>query len=282
MLRPRTVALALAAAGSIAASSASAQVTLGADLGIYSDYVWRGLTLTSKPVIQPDIWAGIPVASGLVTIGGWFNLEPGRYDGGNDISQGGGMAGPDLTEFDPWVDYTRTLNKLTLTLGGTGYVYPNHPPAGDSFARGSASNTIELYGKFGLDALLSPRLSAYYDIKKVKGLYVEGSVSHSLALSKSFALTLRALAGWNHGQGINTKDPAERANFEDDGITHLDFSASTSFDVGPISIAPVFHFMVLHDTITKFTQRNDTHDTSIWFGAALSWAAGGGGGSEKE
>ena len=35
---------------------ASAQTELGIDASLYSSYVWRGLTLTSGPVLQPDVY----------------------------------------------------------------------------------------------------------------------------------------------------------------------------------------------------------------------------------
>jgi hypothetical protein len=73
---------------------------VGADLGIYSAYVWRGLSLTNRPVLQPDLWLSLPVGgNGSITVGGWSSIDIGKYDNPTkDISEGGGNAGPDLTE----------------------------------------------------------------------------------------------------------------------------------------------------------------------------------------
>jgi hypothetical protein len=80
------------------ASSATAQVTLGADAAFNSAYVWRGLSLTNNFVIQPDLYLTFPISSTALTVGGWANIEPSKYDEvPDDISEGGGLAGPDLT-----------------------------------------------------------------------------------------------------------------------------------------------------------------------------------------
>lgn len=256
----------------VTARPASAQLSWGADLGLYSSYVWRGVTYTSRFVVQPDLWLSLPVGSGSITVGGWANIEPGKYDGTNDISEGGGQAGPDLAEFDWWAEYGRTVGKLDLILGATGYYYPN-PADNAGLALTNDIKTIEIYGRFGFDAPLSPRLSIYYDVDKIKGAYFEGSINHSFPLSPSFSLDLGALAGWSAGQEVSSNDPSYV--FANDGLTHVDLSAATSFSLGALSITPAFHFVIANDDNTKFTNLTDTSDTKIWFGASISWEGGG-------
>jgi hypothetical protein len=70
------------------ATPVTAQVTIGADAALNSAYNWRGLSLTNKPVIQPDLWLS---AYGF-TAGVWANIEPTKYDGATDISETGGRA----------------------------------------------------------------------------------------------------------------------------------------------------------------------------------------------
>ena len=248
------------------ATPAVAQTSVGWDLGLYSKYVWRGLSLTNKPVLQPDLWVSVPVGSVALTVGGWANIEPVKYNKTNDISEGGGAAGPDLTEFDWWADLSKTFGLATVTVGATGYVYPN------DFGLTKTSNTIEIYGKLGIDfPVLSPQINAYYDVDKVKGLYLEGSVSHSIPLSPAFSLTLGALAGYSAGQGYNVNDPS--ANFAKNDLTHVDLSASTDLTLGPLSVTPQFHFVINNDLATKFKAPNNTNaGTNIWFGASVSWS----------
>jgi hypothetical protein len=254
---------------------ASAQVSVGADAGVFSAYVWRGLSLTNKPVVEPDLWLSFPVGSGSITAGGWANIELGKYDDpADDISEGGGVASPDLTEFDWWVEYATALGSASVSLGVTGYIFPN------DFGLTSDNNTLEIYGQLGLSTVLSPSISAYYDVDKIKGLYLEGSVSHDIAVSPSFTLTLGALAGFNAGMGCepdSNDNCTVLSNFFDDGFTHADFSVSTSFGAGSISISPAFHFQISSDEFAKFNSPSDFDKGSkIWFGATVSWASGGG------
>jgi hypothetical protein len=264
------------------ASSATAQVTVGADAAFNSAYVWRGLSLTNKFVIEPDVYVTIPVGPTGLTVGGWANIEPSKYDDvPDDISEGGGLAGPDLTEFDWWAELGIPVGKVTITPGATGYIYPNDGGLTED------NNTIEVYGKLSADVFLSPKLSIYYDVDKIKGAYIEASVSHGIPLSPELPLNIGALAGFSAGQEVNDSDPNELANFNESGLTHLDFSLSLPFSAGPLSIAPQFHFLVNNDEFTKITKTTsgptgvNQEDTKIWFGATISWSHDFGGGGEE-
>ena len=205
-----------------------------------------------------------------ITVGGWGNIELGKYDGADEISEGGGEGGPDLTEFNWWAEYAHSFGQAEFTLGSTGYIYPND--AGIT----SDANTIEIYGRLGFANVLSPRISAYYDMDKIKGLYLEGSLGYDVPVSESFSVSLGALAGLSAGQGINEDDPSESANFAENGLTHVDLSASTEFAAGPFAISPAFHFQISNDEFTKFNKPSKPDESvKIWFGVTFSWASGG-------
>ena len=56
MLRKKLLGAAvLAVVASASARTARAQATVGADLGMFSGYVWRGVSLTNRPVGQPNV-----------------------------------------------------------------------------------------------------------------------------------------------------------------------------------------------------------------------------------
>jgi Bacterial protein of unknown function (Gcw_chp) len=266
----RVFVLAGALAAMAAATPASAQVTVGWDVAGFSSYVWRGLTLSGKPVIEPDLYLTIPLGAASFTAGGWANIELGKYNGG-DISEGGGVAGPDLTEFDWWGEIGVPVGVATLTGGATGYIFPNNA----GFTK--ASNTIEVYGKIALSTPLNPKVSAYYDVDKVKGLYVEGSVSQGIPIGPK-SLTLGALAGYSNNEQPSS-DPS--FNFADNGLTHVDLSASMGFSAGPLSLTPSFHFVINSDDGTKFGNNGKLHDTKIWGGITISWSKAFGGKEEE-
>lgn len=258
-----------------AATSASAQ-TLGADLALNSAYFWRGLSLTNKPVAQPDLYLtfGHKVT---FTAGGWGNIELGSYDGPEDISEGGGTSF-NLTEFDWWGEFSLPAGIATLTAGATGYIYPNDA----GFTK--ESNTTEIYGKIALGVPLSPKLAVWYDVDKIKGAYIEASAGLPINLSPVLPLQLGVLAGFSAGQGCDPDangvcNPDVSANFHDDGLTHIDLSAALPISAGPISITPNIHGIIGNDEWVKITKLDPTSasgvktsDFKVVFGVTLSWS----------
>lgn len=270
MQRANLVVAALFVTGTLAcATPGHAQVTVGADLGVFSSYVWRGITYTNKLVLQPDLYLTVPAGNASITAGGWLNIEPGKYDGASDLSEGGGASSFDVAEFDWWGEVSYPVGKATLTGGVTGYHFPND--AGFT----SIFNTVEIYGKAALDAPLSPKLGVWYDVDKVKGAYLEGSISHSLPASEKVSITLGALAGLSAGQGAKA---GEFNNFFDDGFTHLDLSAAVPFTAGALSFSPALHFVITGDENTKVTKIDETtglpnsKGAKLWGGVMISWS----------
>jgi hypothetical protein len=250
---------------------AQAQATFGVDLDLFSSYVWRGLTLTNKPVAEPGLWVSIPAGNASVTVGGWANIDLGQYDDiDDDISQSGGTSAFNLSEFDPYAEISFPAGKATLTGGVIGYVYPNELDDAPNGGLDREANTLEVYGKLGFDVPLGPELSVYYDVDKIKGAYIEANLSHSLAASEAVAIDLGATAGFSAGQGIPEDLLSDESfNFADDGFTHLDLSAGVPFAAGAVSITPV----IAGDDFTKITSpSNVDSDTKLWGGVSLSWS----------
>ncbi len=275
MKRAHVVGAALVVASAMATSPAAAQ-TLGADLGLFSSYVWRGLSLTNKPVAEPDVYVTFPAGQASITVGGWANVDLRKYDDlDNDISESGALSAFNFSEFDPWVELSYPVGKATLTGGVIGYVYPNKvgsaTDVNDFGLLTSASNTVEIYGKLAVDAPLSPELSVYYDEDKIKGAYFEGSISHTLPVSENLGVTLGALAAANAGEGISD-NVDESSNFDDDGFTHLDLSAELPLTAGIFSITPALHLVVAGDDRVKIASPSKNHDVKLWGGATISWS----------
>jgi hypothetical protein len=260
----------LAAGASLYAVVGHAQAEIGVDLGLFSSYVWRGLTLTNKPVAQPAVWASIPAGNASVTFGVWTTFDLGRYDDPEDISESGGTSSFNLAEYDPYAEVSFTVGKATLTGGATAYIYPN------SAGFTKDLNTVELYAKAAIEAPLSPGLAIYYDVDKVKGAYFEGSIGHSLPASEKVSVDLGAVVGLSAGQGFNPDD--ESFNFADNGFTHIDLSAGVPLTAGPLSITPVLHLIIGIDDATKITKFEAdgltpvSKDAKLWGGVSLSWS----------
>lgn len=280
MRRAKVLGATLVVVSAIAGQPLQAQ-TIGADLGLFSSYVWRGLSLTNKPVAQPDLYVTFPAGNASITLGGWANIDLGKYDDQNDdISESGGLSGFNFAEFDPWAEVAFPVGKATITAGATAYIYPNKVDNQDANfvptpgLLTTDANTVEIYAKLAVDAPLSPKINAYYDVDNIKGLYVEGSVSHSIPASENVSVTFGALAGFNAGQGINDDPNSEESfNFADDGFTHLDLSASVGLTAGIFSITPALHLVITGDDATKVTSpSNLDKGAKLWGGATISWS----------
>ena len=174
MKRANVLGAALVVAGLVAtAVPAAAQVTVGADLGLFSDYVWRGITYTNKFVLQPDVYLTFPAGTASITVGGWANIEPGKYDGDDghqrerrrvELRRGrvrlvgrGELSRIRRPHF--------TARRHRLLSSPTTPASPRTPTRSRSTARSA------------FDVPLSPKLAVWYDVDKIKGAYFEGSIS---------------------------------------------------------------------------------------------------------
>jgi hypothetical protein len=256
--------------GALALPPASAaQVVFTTDAGAYNAYVWRGVTLTNQVVLQPDAYLAIPAGGGSAVIGFWGNIDAGQYDDPvNDLSEGGGTSSLNATELNIWAEYSHGLApRLSGTIGSLLYLFPN-----ESGLTNDANRTLEIYGKLQLAAPLSPKLAAWYDVDKVKGLYLEGSVSQPIGGIPGFPVTLGALAGFSGGQGLNSADPTEVANFAGNTLTHVDLAATGALSLGPITVSPTIHFLIVNDDFTRITKPGVSKDAKAWAGLSLSWS----------
>lgn len=272
-------------AGLVATAVPAAAQTVGADLGLFSSYVWRGLSLTNKPVAQPDLYVTFPAGNASITLGGWASIDLGKYDDlDDDISESGASSGFNFAEFDPWAEISFPVGtKTTLTAGATAYIYPNDADAAtnDFGLLTSDANTVEIYAKAAFDVPLSPKLAVWYDVDKINGAYFEGSVSHTLPASEKVSVVLGALAGLSAGQGIPDSGD-DSSNFDDDGFTHLDLSAGVPIAAGPVSLTPALHLVINGDDRVKITSPTNTKDVKLWGGVTISWSKSYGAAAEEE
>jgi hypothetical protein len=275
MTRVKVLGTVLLAAGmALAPRTAAAQADVGAQLDLFSAYVWRGLSLTNKPVAQPSVYLSFPAGNASVTVGGWSTMDIGNYDDpDDDISEGGGGSF-NLTEFDPYAEVSFPAGKATLTGGVTGYIYPNDLTDESNGGLDSEANTWEVYGKVGFDVPLAPEISVYYDIDKIKGAYIQGALGHAVPLNENLSLELGGLVGFSAGQGVpDDPDTDESFNFADDGLTHVDFSAGLPLTAGVLSITPVLHLQLSSDEATKFNSlSNPDEDLKLWGGVSIGWS----------
>ncbi len=268
--------LSLLAIFSPLALESHAQVTTGADLGFATDYVWRGISRTTKPVIQPGLYIGIARSDAYLAIGSWASVEPYTADSLDLSDTGLGRSG--IGEVDVWAEASNRFGSVDLSIGWIGYFFKDSAGEG---GRDSRHNANELYGRAQVSAgPLTPKLVAWYDLDYTHGTYLEGSIDLGvpllpLRLAALRSLHLTALGGWSIGQEADESNPSQGAHFDEAGLTHVDLSAWSSFVVAnDWSIAAAFHFQINADPATKRTRGGlDTDsDTKMWFTIIASWA----------
>jgi len=242
------VLLATAAAGIL--SGASAEETKGpslsADVTVASKYVWRGLRLTDDPVLQPSLTVDYKAVS--------LNLW-----GNTDLTDINGTPG-ETNELDYTLDYSFSVNKVNLVIGVIQYTFPHT----------AFEPTTEIYGSAGLDMLLSPTVTLYYDSDEVGGLYGTLGISHSFPLGDvyrgiSSSLDLSGSIGyatsdWNEGYyGVNGS-----------GLVDLLLAAGLSI---PIDEYLLFGpFISFSQVVDSDLQDAVADDNATFFSATLSYA----------
>ncbi len=269
-------AIALIACFAVSPTGDCLAQTTGVDVGLATDYVWRGITRANNSVIQPGVYVAAAGTDAHLAAGGWASIELFRAEAGQLTDIGVGEKG--VGEIDVWVEAAKTFEALDAGVGWAGYFFRRDPGPG---GRNHEHNANEIYGHLQFVSLpLKPKLKAWYDIDYTKGAYLEGSLDLRvpllplrLAALRSFHIS--ALAGWSAGQETNESDPSEGAHFAEAGLTHVDLSAWSSFVVAPDwSIAAEFHFQINEDPATKRigAGAEAEKDTKVWFALFVSWA----------
>ncbi len=263
---PAPAAALLAAAGVAAplAGQGTAPTTVTADAAVATSWVWRGVTFANHPVAQAALVVASGAAGGTLTLAAWANAEIGTAQGPHDITMlPAPHGGPALTGTAVWAEYARDARPgLGLAAGVTGYVYP----AKTGFAEGY--NTAELYARLALPGALAPRLTVYQDVRRVQGAYAEGSVSHAVGPAPH-PVTVGVQAGLNLGQG-----PAvgQSAYFTRAGLTHVDVSATRTWTVAGVGVAPAVHVQRSVDGAARLTAADRRSNWKLWGGLTLTHA----------
>ena len=252
----------------------------GLDLTVSNRHVWHGITRKNGYGAQGDGYVMVRRRDLWLTAGVWANLELEQSGRFGLTDRGTGRWG--FTEVDYWVEASVPWEGIESTLGWTAYTFVTPDP---SPGRDGEFNTHEVYARVRLRSLyLSPHLSAYYDVDRVDGMYLEGGVTLPVLANPTgrpyWSLFLGATAGFNVGQGPNTSEPAELANFDDRGITHLDLSAAFNLKapVFPAGTQVVLHLQFNRDAATERDgiRPSDRRDRTFWFAVVTSLPSLGG------
>lgn len=154
----RTIAAILGLAALLAATPAVAgegdDLAVSVDLGVFSEYVWRGIETVDRPVLQP----AVDLSFGDFGVNLWANADlTNRVD-----------EQPFVTEIDLTGSWSKNFDDVQVGAGAIAYFFP-----------GLDGDTTELYAGVGFDTVLAPTLTVYRDVDEVDGFYFTLSGSHT-------------------------------------------------------------------------------------------------------
>ncbi len=146
-------------------------LSFGAEAGIYSRYIWRGLEVNDQGVFQPEAWISL---AGLQA-GIWGNLEL------TDTLDNRGK----FTELDYFFSYTHDFDFLSATLIYLYYDYPNT----------DEEKTQEIGIVLESGERLLAGAEVFWDFDQADGFYAKASVGYALEAGE-LLLTPTAGIGW--------------------------------------------------------------------------------------
>lgn len=148
----------------------------GASLVAGNTYVFRGVPQATDGVLQGDMHMSVTDdANSTYTLTGWANMNlSSEGDKGIFPADKDGK----VTEFDLVPEYSHAFGAWTAAGGLVNYNFPNDVGV----------STTEVYAAVAHDDWLKPKLTVYYDVEEVEGVYVNAAVGHAWEVAESLTL----------------------------------------------------------------------------------------------
>lgn len=208
--------VALSAAALVAATLAPAaravEVEGDAYIGYFDKYLWRGFDLSgSLPVIQ----GGVDLSAYGFTVSYWSNYQT-RDDEVEGFESG------EITETDIVLDYTfNPHEKVSVSVGNIFYQLEG------------LLDTNELYLGLGLDTVLSPAVTLYWDYDEADedGYFVIASVGQSFDLMEGLSASLGAAVSYNGASDFAVGNYHDWHNYE--LSVGLDYALTEELSISP-------------------------------------------------
>jgi hypothetical protein len=175
---------ALAAASTLVAGSASAEIEGEVQVGYSNMYEFRFYDVGDS-LFEAGVDVGYETGPVTLNAGAWY--------GGWDDRNGAILAAP-TSELDIYAGIGTQLGPVSLEAGYIYYAFPSF----------SASDTQEWYVSAGVDMFWDVSLSStlFYDFDLYDGVYVDTSISKSFAFNECLSLDLAAGFGYANGHGL--------------------------------------------------------------------------------
>lgn len=191
-------------------------VTFDLETGIYSKYVWRGLTLSDDVVNQGSATASYKGFSFNL----WYNLDA------TDQNEQEG----EVSEIDFTLSYAGQINEtIAYETGVIYYEFPN-----------DADETAEVFLGFSFDTFLNPSITVYYDFIEADGFYADLGIGHAFSITESISLELGANLGiMDDGQSSTYLGE----NTDGTNVSNITFSAALPIELNEtFTLTPAVYF----------------------------------------
>ena len=156
------------------------KLEISASLDYCTDYVWRGLVINDRPVLQPSL-----TASQEITNAGTFSLN---FWGNYDLTDANGTKNR-LSEIDYTASYSSSSGPFGLEVGIIHYTFPATED----------SATTEAYIRTACELEVVPlafSLAVFYDFDEIEGFYFLGKIESSITPGPKSRLDLSFSAGY--------------------------------------------------------------------------------------
>jgi uncharacterized protein (TIGR02001 family) len=223
----------------------ASDVSVSADVGLYSAYVWRGQVLNDRAVVQPSV----TVAKGPFSLNVWGNANV----VGDDQQ--------DTSEVDYTAAYALPLNTdaISMDVGAIFYTFPGEG--------NTAEETEEIFVTTTFNnVLLTPVASLYYDIDEVNGFYGNLAVSQGVEISDA----MTAEIGGSIGYGTRNYNKAYFDNDNGSGAVN-DYNIYVSADYAlteKLSLGALLQYTMLDGGVDN---SGYLADDLVWGGLSLSY-----------
>jgi uncharacterized protein (TIGR02001 family) len=238
-------------AGTVAAQSdvtlQMSDVSVGADVGLYSAYVWRGQIVNNNPVVQPSVTA----TKGPFSLNVWGNWNVNDNRSRNDSAE---------------IDYTfaYTLPEsvfteaVTMDVGVIAYTFPG--------SGNQVKPTEEVFAAATFNEILfTPVASVYYDVDQVNGWYGNLALSQGVEISDAMTAEIGASVGYgtrNYNKAYFGEDNGSGA------INDYNVYASTDYALTEnLSLGALLQYTRLDNGVGSDVGQNDV----LWGGLSLAY-----------
>ncbi|MDO9110675.1 MAG: TorF family putative porin [Desulfatirhabdiaceae bacterium] len=230
--------------------------TAAMDLGVFSQYIWRGFELShNSVVVQPSATLAYYGFSFNV----WGNLDTNKKTIAVDGSE---SSEAKYNETDLTFAYAKDLGPVKL---GGGLIY---------YALDGIQDSQELFVSATLNTILNPTLSVYREIAHLPAWYVSLGISHSQEIIDKTTLDLAASSGYYHSDDSDfseAKNPETKYRAFHNGLV----SAGFTIPFGEyISVKPMIAYSFpLSGTADDYITATSISDHSSFFYGGVTLSA---------